>query len=210
MKFYKRVSEIRELAEAVVKHIPLSDIVEDLRTKKLTGPGLTETWYLMLHNKEDSFINTSNEGLEVLTDVKESTDLSWIYLKVTDDQLPENCKHLRHPLILPHITELADLIENTEEVTASGFHCVLKNSVLPVHDDYDKPKWCHILIALGEVQDVDLILSTKRIHLKNRDIVIFNPNEEHSIENNSDRDFICLVLQVEIIFYKELNESINT
>ena len=206
IKFYTyhtQILEMQKLANNVIDKLSWKNIIEDLRKKNPNTQNKKDTWYLMLKNKDESFINTSTDGLDTLSDIDENMDVSWIFLKIFDNELSIKNKDLFHSSLSDYLENFNQIFNTMDGVINSGFHFVFKNTKVPPHNDYEESKWYHILIVLGkDTEDVTLFLSNCSVPLKNQDIIVFDAKYDHYLENRSNKDFICLVLQVESQFFK--------
>ena len=203
-RYQNEIYQLQQLSNDVVRVIPWNDVIQDLRTRPPVPEGSTETWYLVMKNEKDSFVNSSNEGLEPIEEENDNMDISWLFIKIFDRSLSEEKYQYFHPLTIQHTSRLTNIVQGMKGVVTVGFHFVLPNSKIPPHTDYDKSNWYHILITPDiDIHDVTMSLPGTTFKLERNQIVIFDASNLHSIENKSKDNFVCLVLMVESEYFND-------
>lgn len=200
-RYQKEIDLLQQLSTNSVNSIDWSALIKELRCSQETK-GLTETWYLVMKNNNDAFVNSSNDGLEVIEDENDGMDISWLFIKMFDISVSKEEQKLFHPSIIQHTEKLTDIIKSIEGVIHVGFHFILPNSRIPPHTDYEESKWYHILITPDiSIEGVTMTLSDTTFDLNRNQVVVFDAAKPHSIENKSDNSFVCLVLMVESEYF---------
>ena len=175
---FNALESIRAVAVDHLKNLDWRSINEKL-TRQTKDPEGTYDWWYSRISKDNKIFHNSNSGF-----------------LIEDIEYKSGSGHLNVEIKIGGISELDifnNLITNLPGLTYAGIFFMGPNSDVVEHVDKEQ---YNVLISITAPSGAFLNIDTKKFHLKENEIFMFDGDLTHSASNQSDDDWILVALRI--------------